>query len=369
MTLPFLAISRRTRSTPFSARVSAAGVKAYTVYNHMLLPAAFESLESDYRHLKDHVQIWDVACERQVQVEGPDAARLVQMLTPRDLGAMSVGQCYYTPMVDETGGMLNDPVTLKLADDKYWVSIADSDLLFWVNGLAQGLNLQVSVTEPDVSPLAVQGPKSDALMRRVFGDVVMDIKFFRFLPLVFEGREMLVARSGYSKQGGYEIYLNGSDMGEALWDALFSAGADLQVRAGCPNLIERVEAGLLSYGNDMTRENTPHECGLGRFCDTKAAIGCIGRDALLRVSREGPLRMIRALSIKGDAVTPPSDVWPVYAAGERIGRVTSAVWSPDFQTNVAIGMVSREYWGEGSEVEVETSDGMRPAIVHEKSFI
>ena len=172
--------SRRIRRTPFSEGVEAAGVKGYTVYNHMLLPTMFESVVADYHHLKEHVQVWDVACERQVELRGPDAERLMQMLTPRDLRKMQVGQCFYVPIVDETGGMLNDPVAVKLADDRWWISIADSDLLFWVKGIAYGYRLDVLVDEPDVSPLAIQGPKADDLMARVFGDAIRDIRFFRF---------------------------------------------------------------------------------------------------------------------------------------------------------------------------------------------
>ena len=365
MAPPFLSISRRIRRTPFTDRVTAAGVSGYTVYNHMLLPSVFHGLEEDYRHLKDHVQVWDVACERQIEVRGPDAARLIQMLTPRDLSRMMPGQCYYTPMVDETGGMLNDPVTLKLADDRFWVSIADSDLLFWIKGLAYALHLEVSAEEPDVSPLAVQGPKADELMSRVFGPQVKDIRFFRFRHLDFDGRSLPVARSGYSKQGGFEIYVTDSALGEPLWDALFAAGEDLEVRAGGPNLIERIEGGLLSYGNDMTRENTPHECGLGRFCDTEKAIGCVGRDALLRVARDGPTRQIRGLRIEAEGLPPCLEPWPVLSGGRRVGQVTSAAWSPDFKTTVAIAMIRMTHWEPGTAVEVETPDGFKFARVCE----
>nr|WP_174824846.1 dimethylsulfoniopropionate demethylase [Ruegeria arenilitoris] len=362
-------MSRRLRRTPFSDGVEAAGVKGYTVYNRMLLPTVFESVEADYRHLKTHVQVWDVACERQVELRGPDAARLMQMLTPRDLRGMLSGQCYYVPIVDETGGMLNDPVAVKLADDRWWISIADSDLLLWVKGLANGYRLDVLVDEPDVSPLAVQGPNSDDLMARVFGDRVRDIRFFKFDMFQFEGRDLAIARSGYSKQGGFEIYVEGGDVGMPLWNALFAAGEDLQVRAGCPNLIERIEGGLLSYGNDMTDDNTPHECGLGKFCNTHTAIGCIGRDALLRVAKEGPVQQIRPIAIEGDAVPPCDRPWPVYGDGKRVGQVTSATWSPDFQTNVSIGMLRLSHWDPGTQVEVETPSGMRTAIVQDKFWI
>ncbi|WP_419737994.1 dimethylsulfoniopropionate demethylase [Ruegeria sp.] len=367
--MPQISLSRRLRRTPFSEGVEAAGVKGYTVYNRMLLPTVFESVEADYHHLKKNVQVWDVSCERQVELRGPDAARLMQMLTPRDLRGMLPGQCFYVPIVDETGGMLNDPVAVKLSEDRWWISIADSDLLLWVKGLANGYRLDVLVDEPDVSPLGVQGPKADELMARVFGDRVRDIRFFKFDMFEFEGRDLAVARSGYSKQGGFEIYVEGSDIGMPLWNALFAAGEDLNVRAGCPNLIERIEGGLLSYGNDMTDDNTPHECGLGKFCNTHTAIGCVGRDALLRVAKEGPVQQIRPIAIDGDAVPPCVQPWPVLADGKQVGQVTSAAWSPDFSTNVSIGMVKLSHWDAGTKVEVETPDGMRSATVQGQFWI
>jgi dimethylsulfoniopropionate demethylase len=361
--------SRRLRRTPFSEGVEAAGVKGYTVYNHMLLPTVFRSIEEDYRHLKEAVQVWDVACERQVELRGPDAGRLAQMLTPRDLRGMLPGRCYYMPIVDETGGMLNDPVLVKLADDRYWISIADSDLLFWVKAIVYGYRLDVLVDEPDVSPLAVQGPRADDLMAAVFGDAVRDIRFFRFGMFEFQGRSLAVARSGYSKQGGFEIYVEGSDLGMPLWNALMEAGKPFDVRAGCPNLIERIEAGLLSYGNDMTRENTPHECGLGRFCNTQTAIGCVGRDALLRVAKDGPVRQIRAIAIEADALPPCTHLWPVRGGKKVVGHVSSAAISPDFGGGVAIGMLRMTHWDEGTELVVEMPEGNRSAVVREQFWL
>ena len=361
--------SRRVRRTPFTPGVEAAGVKAYTVYNRMLLPTVFDSVVADYHHLKNAVQVWDVSCERQVELRGPDAGRLMQMLTPRDLSGMRVGQCLYVPIVDETGGMLNDPVALKLSDDRYWISIADSDLLLWVKAVAGGYRLDVLVGEPDVSPLGIQGPKSDDLATRVFGDKVRDLRFFGFDWFDFEGQKFIIARSGYSKQGGFEIYVDGTENGMPIWNALFEAGKHLDVRAGCPNLIERIEGGLLSYGNDMTLENTPHECGLGKFCNTERAIGCIGRDALLRVAKEGPVQQVRAIEIPGEGVGACDAPWPLLAKGKKVGQVTSAAPSPDFGGNVAIGMVRMTHWDAGTELMVATPTGERPAIVHEKFWI
>lgn len=364
-----LSQSRRLRETPFSRGVEDSGVTAYTVYNRMLLPTVFESVEADYRHLKTHVQVWDVSCERQVEISGPDATRLMRMLTPRNLDKIQADQCYYVPIVDETGGMLNDPVAIKHSEERWWISLADSDLLFWVKGLAIGFGMDVQVFEPDVSPLAVQGPKANDLMARVFGEEVRDIRFFRYKRLPFQDTEFVVSRSGYSKQGGFEIYVDNHEYGMPLWTALFDAGEDLNVRAGCPNLIERIEAGMLSYGNDMTEENTPLECGLGKYCNPPEDCDHIGKAALEREAATGLSRQIRAISIPGDPEPPALSVWPLFKDGVRVGQVTSSAWSPDFETNVAIGMVDAGHWDAGTVLTVKTPSEDRRAVIQEKFWI
>jgi dimethylsulfoniopropionate demethylase len=360
MSPPVLSLSRRIRSTPFSAQVEACGVKAYTVYNSMLLPTVFRSIEEDYWHLRRHVQLWDVSCERQVELHGPDAARLMQLMTPRDLGRVAIGQCAYCPLVDEAGGMINDPVVLKLAEDRFWLSIASSDVLLWAKGLALGFGFDVAVHEPGVSPLAVQGPKAEELMARVFGEAVRAIAFFRFDRLAFEGQPFVVARSGWSKQGGFEIYLDAPELGGALWEALWQAGQDLDVGPGCPNLIERIEGGLLSYGTDMTLSNNPYECGLDRYCKLEGP-DFLGKAALVRVQKTGAARRIRGLRFEGSATPSCREPWPLQAAGSFAGEVTSAVWSPRLEANLALAMVERDYWDAGTAVTVTLPDGSKRA--------
>ena len=368
MQLPYLTASSRVRRTPFSNRVEEAGVKAYTTYNHMHLPTIFRSPQEDYAHLKQAVQVWDVAGERQVEIKGPDALKLVQLTTPRDVSKMKDDQCFYIPMVDENGGMLNDPVLLRLEDQRFWVSLADSDMLYYYKGLANGFGLNVQVFEPDVSPLAVQGPRADELIRRVFGQEVVDTRFFRHTWVEIAGKPMVIARSGWSLQGGFEIYLDGTENGETLWDMLFDAGADLDVRAGCPCTIERIEGGLLSYGNDMTLEHTPFEAGLGKYCNLETATTCLGHAALM--AKREPTRQIRPVEIAGEAVPPLRAPWPVVDGnGAPAGFVTSAAWSPDFNTNVAIGMIDRAHWDAGTQLEVQTPNGAQGLTVRDGYWI
>jgi len=357
--------TRRLRATPFTPRVEAAGVSGYTVYNHMLLPTVFNSLEEDYAHLKQYAQIWDVSAERQVQIEGPDAHKLACMISARDLRNAQPGRCYYAPILDKSGGFLNDPVALCVAPDKFWFSIADSDLLLWVAGIAQGLNLDVTVTEPDVSPLAIQGPLAEDLLVDVFGEDIRAIKFFRFTAFPFMGRMLNIARSGWSKQGGFEIYLDDSCLGLALWDAITAKGAPYNLRAGCPNLIERIESGLFGYGNDMTNEDTPLEVGLEKFCALDSDAAFIGKDALLRQRDEGIKKKLMGLTIEGDAMAAVSMPLPCLKNASKIGIVTSGIYSPDLDSNIAFAMLDISVANVGTVVDVKTSSGMRKAEVCE----
>lgn len=354
---PALSISQRTRVTPFHGRVVAAGAKAFTVYNHMLLPTVFESVEADYWHLRENVQLWDVSAERQVALKGPDALRLAQFMTPRDLTKLEVGRCMYAPMTDANGGMVNDPIYLRISDDEVWISIADSDVVLWASALAHGMGLDVAISEPDVFPLAIQGPRSDDLMAKVFGDEIRSIRKFRWAPLPFEGCELVTARSGWSHQGGFEIYLHRPDLAEPLWDALMDAGAEFSVRAGCPNLIERVESGLLSYGNDMTRGDTPLDCGLDRFCAVDGDFDFLGKQALLAIRDSGPRRRVRGLRFGTAPVAPCIQPWSVAVDGATVGHISTAAYSPRFEQNVAIAMIASDYSDLDTAITVTLPDG------------
>lgn len=360
-------MSRRIRRTPYTNRVEQNGVRGFTVVNHMLLPKAFQhSVEDDYWHLREHVQLWDVSTQRQVEVRGKDAARLVQWMTPRDLSGARVGQCLYVPLVDEEGCLVNDPVLLKLADDHFWLSIADSDVLLWAKGLARGAAMDVRICEPDVSPLAIQGPRAEDLLAELFGNKVREIGFFMFGWIEFEGTRQLIARSGYSKQGGFEIYLNGGHLGEKLWDIIWDAGQAFNIRPGCPNLIERIEGGLLSYGNEFTRENNPLEAGLGEYCKLKSSADFLAREALEQIAEKGIERQMRGVAFGGGPCPPCSIPWPVVNGEKQVGEITSAIWSPRLKTNVGLSIIERESWDAGQSVVVNSQDGVgrEGKIVH-----
>jgi dimethylsulfoniopropionate demethylase len=312
--------------------------------------------------------VWDVACERQVELVGPDAASLAQMLTVRDLRSFNIGRCGYAPIVDDDGLLINDPIAIRVDDDRFWFSIADSDLMLWAGGIARSLGLDVQVSEPDIWPLAIQGPRAQEVAALVLGEQVKDIKFFRSARIAFRGHEFVVARSGWSAQGGFEIYVDDAELGCELYDALMLAGEPFDIGPGCPNNIERIEAGLLSYGNDVTRSDTALEAGLDRYCSLDAPIDAVGLDALRRQAAEGVSRRICGLKISGDTVPPLRNPWKVSIDGTNSGVVTSAAWSPRLGTNVALGMLAIGLTVPGAEVDIETPNGTRLATVTEVPF-
>ena len=361
-----LNMSRRIRRTPYTGMVEKHGVSDFTVVNHMLLPKGFKnSVETDYWHLSKEVQIWDVSCQRQVQINGPDASKLVQRLTPRSITKMETGKCFYIPILNENAGMINDPVLLKLDDDMFWISIADSDILLWAKAYALGLNLNVNIQEPDVYPLAIQGPKSENLMIKVFGEDIKKIKFFNFRIMDFEGTKQVIARSGYSKQDGFEIYFKAYDnhfdtieMGEKLWKTIWDAGQEFNITPGCPNLIDRIEGGLMSYGNDFTNENNPLECNLEQYCKSDVNHEYIGKEALKLIQNNGIKQKIRGIIFEGDPCSGIGQPLPVLSNdNKKIGQITSGIYSPRIKKNIGLSMILKDYWDIGENIFVQMLDG------------
>ena len=338
-----IARSRRLRSTPYTSRIENQGVTAYTVYNHMLLPAAFGSLEESCDHLKKNVQVWDVAAERQVEISGKDAAKLIQLMTCRDLSKSKVGRCYYCPIIDENGNLVNDPVILKLAEDRWWVSIADSDVIFFAKGLASGNKFDVKIYEPNVDIFAVQGPKSFDLMEKIFGKKIKDLKFFGFDYFEFNGVKHLIARSGWSKQGGFEVYVENTQSGLELYDQLFELGKEFNVKPGCPNLIERIESGLLSYGNDFDNNDNPFECGFGKYVNLDTNINFLGKDKLKKIEKEGIKKKLMGVLIETNKINLTTSLNIKDNNNNFIGELRSACYSPHFKKVIGIAMINQPY--------------------------
>ena len=364
-----IAKSRRIRSTPYTSRIEKQGVTAYTSYNHMLLPAAFGSLEDSYHHLKQHVQVWDVAGERQVEISGKDSAELVQLMTCRDLSKSKDGRCYYCPIIDNQAGLINDPVVLRHNQKKWWISIADSDVILFAKGLAIGHKFEVKIIEPNVDIMAVQGPKSFKLMEKIFGEKITKLKFFGFDYFDFKGTKHLIAQSGWSKQGGYEIYVENTKSGLELYDYLFEIGKEFNVKPGCPNLIERIESALLSYGNDMDINDNPFECGFDKFINLDSDITFLGKEKLKKIKSEGISKKLMGVQIDTKEISLSESLDIKNEKNAKIGELRSACYSPQFKKVIGIAMINSPYWEVPESIQIEINGNTFNGKVCDLPFI
>ncbi len=364
-----IAKSRRLRSTPYTSRIEQQGVTAYTSYNHMLLPAAFGSLEESYQHLKKNVQVWDVAGERQVEILGKDAAKLVQLMTCRDLSKSKDNRCYYCPIIDDSGGMINDPVILKFNQNRWWISIADSDVILFAKGLAIGHKFNVKIFEPDVNIMAVQGPKSFKLMEKVLGEEITKLKFFGFDYYDFKGTKHLIAQSGWSKQGGYEIYVENRNSGLELYDYLFEIGKEFDIKPGCPNLIERIESALLSYGNDMDIEDNPFECGFDKLINLDSDVNFLGKENLKKIKSTGINRKLMGVHIETKEINLTESIDIKDENNIRIGELRSACYSPHFGKVIGIAMMKKPFWKASQSIKIDINSNTFDGKVCDLPFI
>jgi len=359
----------RLRRSPFFEATLRAGCRAYTVYNHMFLPSYYDDPEAEYRHLLEHVTLWDVAVERQVEIAGPDAFALASLLTPRDLSDCPVGQGRYVVITDQDGGIINDPVLMRLGENLFWLSVADSDVLLWAKGVAVRAGMDVRIREPDVSPLQVQGPKSKDVVHALFGDAILDLPYYGFIETAVDGIPVVVTRTGWTAELGYEIYLRDGSRGLELWDRVMHAGKPYQIRPTGPSDIRRIEAGILNYGIDMTLENNPYEVGLGRLVDLEKRSDFIGKGALTRIKAEGVRRKLVGVEIEGPRIELNMTRWPVLREGLSIGYVTSAIHSPRLRRNIGYAMVPMEAAKLGTKLVVCMPSEERAATVVPKPFV
>jgi aminomethyltransferase len=360
----------RLRRSPFFEATQRYGAQGYTVYNHMLFPIRFADFEEEYWHLLHHVTLWDVSVERQVEITGPDAFAFADLLTPRDLAKCAVGQGKYVLITAEDGGIVNDPVLLRLGENHFWLALADSDVLLWARGVALRSGMRVRITEPDVSPLQIQGPRSREVVQALFGEAAAGLRYYRFLETALDGIPVVVTRTGWTGELGYEVYLRDGARGEELWERIMEAGRPYQIRPAGPSDIRRIEAGILNWGADMTLETNPYEVGLERLVDANKHADYIGREALARIRAAGVERRLVGIEIEGERIEMNAVPWRVAAGGEPIGRVTSAIHSPRLKKNIGYAMVPVRHAAPGTALSVEIPGaGERRATVVPMPFI
>jgi len=357
------------RKSPYFDATVRWGAKAFSVYNHMYIPRDFGDPEENFWNLVNDAILCDVAVERQVEITGPDATRFTQMLTPRNLAKMAVGQCKYVLITNAEGGILNDPILLRLGDNHFWLSLADSDILLWAQGVAVHSGMDVTIREPDVSPLQLQGPKSGAVMRALFGEAIMDLRYYWLRELELDGIPLVVSRTGWSSELGYELYLRDGARGDELWEKIMAAGVPLGLKPGHTSTIRRLEGAMLSYHADADSGTNPYELGLDRLVDLDMAADFIGKAALRRIRDQGVSRKQVGLRLETAPLKGPNTTfWPVSRDGNAVGKVTSAVYSPRLEQNIALAMVTVDSATIGTVVEVAMPQGPVPASVVERPF-
>jgi glycine cleavage system aminomethyltransferase T len=374
---PEVLLYTRIRKSPFFYASRRHGVAMYSVYNHTYHPRHYGDPVDEYWHLLNGVTLWDVGVEKQVEITGPDAFTFTNMLVPRDLSKCKVRQCKYVFITAEDGGIINDPVLLRLDENHFWLSLADSDVLLWARGIAYNSGLDVTVREVDVGPVQVQGPKSAEVMVDLFGRKVLDIPYYYLDEFDLDGLDVAVSRTGYTSELGYEIYLrNASRDGVRLWEMVLEAGRPHGLEVIGPCHIRRIEGGILAHGADVTIENNPFEVGMGYdwMVDLEQEPDFIGKEALRRVKQEGVGRMLAGVEIEGEGLGSYNDgsmidFFPTYQDGRHVGRVTSACYSPRLERNIGYAMVPIELAELGTELEVETPHGRTAAVVVPKPFI
>jgi glycine cleavage system aminomethyltransferase T len=347
----------RLRPSPFFEAARAEGLVAASIYNRMIMPTSYGHPEEEYWRIINGVSQWDVGVERQVQLKGPDAGRLAQILSPRDLSNCQLGQGKYVPLCNHRGTVINDPIVLKLADDLFWLSIADSDIWFWAGAIAAERGLNVEVSEPDVSPMALQGPKAEDVVASVLGNWVRELKYFWFRETKIEGITVVVQRSGWSKQGGFEIYLCDGSMGTKLWNIFKEAGKPWGIGPGAPATAERTESGLVSVGGDTDEHTNPFEVRLGKYVNLDVADDVVGIKALRKINADGIKRHQLGLVLEGDSPEPLGfQREDIMRTGKKVGMMTNCVWSPRMKCNIGYALISIDVKA-GDTVEIMRKRG------------
>ena len=357
------------RKSPYFDSTVKWGATGFSVYNHMYIPRDFGDPEQNFWNLVNEAILCDVSVERQVEISGPDATRFVQFLTPRDLSQMKVGQCKYILITNQDGGLLNDPVLLKLADDRFWISLADSDILLWAQGVAVNTDYDVNIFEPDASPLQLQGPKSRDIMVKLFGESILDLKYYWHREYKWNGISLIVSRTGWSSELGYEIFLTDHTMGNELWNHIMLIGEPLGLKPGHTSSIRRIEGAMLSYHADADISTNPFELGLDRLVNIDSSQEFIGKKALVKIRTEGVDKTQVGLVIECDPLGGPNTkFWPVKKGEQKVGKVTSAVYSPRLKKNIALAMLSVKSIDKSIKFQVETSHGSFPAHIVDLPF-
>ena len=340
---PEISFATRIRKSPFFDSTMKWGCKAFTVYNKMYMPTYYKSFVDDYWSLVNDVTLWDVSGERQVEITGKDAEKFVEFITPRDISKCKIGQCMYVLLTEKNGGVVNDPILLKLAENHFWLSIADSDVLLWCLGITSSNKFDVQLSELDVSPLSLQGPKALDVITKISGDWIKDLKFFYFKEDIIQNILVFIARTGWSGELGYEIFLRDRSKGNELWEIFMEAGKDYKIAPAAPSQISRIECGMLSYGSDMTLYENPYDISLGKFVNLNKKADFLSREALTAIKQKGVTKDLVGVEIMEKTSDEfIRDHLPIYDDDKIVGKITSNVYSPRLNKNIGLAILDKK---------------------------
>ena len=353
-----LTISSRIRKSPYYKSTRRYGAKSFTIYNKMYMPTSYTSPVEEYWSLINDVTMWDVSCERQIEITGPDAHKLVQFLTPRNVSNCKVGHCLYVVLTHEQGGIVNDAILLRIGPEQFWISPGDGDVLLWIAGVAVNSGMNVNISEPDVSPLQIGGPKAPKVMNNLFGDWVLNLGYYHAQETTLNGIPLIVARTGWSGELSYELYLRDGKRGDELWELVFNSGKKHNIVPIAPSQMRSIEGGILSYGQDITWNDNPYVVGLDRLVNLEQSDNFIGKTALKKIKKEGPKRKLVGVEIQGDPImSPPEHLWSIYEDSSVIGHVTRCGYSPRLEKNIGYANIPIKYSNIGSKVTVSSPTG------------
>ena len=357
------------RKSPFFDSTVKWGATGFSVYNHMYIPRDFGNPEQNFWNLIEKSILCDVSVERQVEITGPDAYQFIQLLTPRDLSSLAIGQCKYVLITNDDGGILNDPVLLRLDKNHFWLSLADSDILLWAQGVALNSGLNVKIIEPDVSPLQLQGPTSREIMVKLIGEDIKDLKYYWFKEYELDGIPLIISRTGWSSEFGYEIFLRDGSKGNELYEKIMDVGKEYGLKPGHTSSIRRIEGGMLSYHADADIHTNPFELGLDRLVNLDSDVKFIGKEALKKIKKNGIKRKQVGLHLDCEPLEGPNtSFWSIKKDNKKIGRVTSAIYSPRLKKNIALAMIDINFSKIGNNLFVIIGDKKINSRIIEKPF-
>ena len=361
-------LNPRIKKSPFFEKAVEYGATEFHPYNGMWMPVGYDSPVNEYWNVLERASLWDVGVQKCVEIAGPDAEAFMQLLTPRDITTIEPGRCAYVFLTNQDGGVLNDPVMLRIAEDRFWLSTADSDMYLWAKGVSAFSGHEVEITTPHVYPMQLQGPRSAEIMVDVFGEEILDLRYYWWMRSSVDGIDVVISRTGYSSELGYEVYLLGEARGGELWEILMTAGQPYGISPGSPNRIRRIEGGVLDYASDITPDENPLELGLDRLIAWDTDF--LGKAALEKVRDEGVRRRLIGLFLDGPALQKNNEHrWPVTSASTKVGFVTNAVHSPRLDRNIAFAMIDVPFDANDTVLTVETVEGARSAARTTLPFI